>query len=115
MTTVGAHWLADANRQFRKYKALADGALAQVADDDFFRTIDPESNSIALVVKHLSGNLRSRWTNFLAADGEKADRNRDAEFEREGLDTRESLAVRWEDGWVRLFDALAALTEDAVL
>ena len=77
MTAAGNHCLADAIGQFRKYYALAGGALAQVEDADFFRTIDPESNSIALVVKHLAGNMRSRWTDFLTTDGEKPDRNRD--------------------------------------
>jgi len=82
MTATEAHWLADATLQFRKYKTLADGALAQVADADLFRTIDAESNSIALLVKHVSGNLLSRWSNFRTTDGEKPDRDRDREFER---------------------------------
>ena len=105
------HCLADAIGQFRKYYALAGGALAQVEDADFFRTIDPESNSIALIVKHLAGNMRSRWTDFLTTDGEKPDRNRDTEFEREARDTREAILERWEHGWNRLFAALAPLTE----
>ena len=80
-TDTGTRFLEDSLRQLRKYKGLADGALAQVAEPDFFRTIDPESNSIAVVMKHVSGNMRSRWTDFLTTDGEKADRNRDTEFE----------------------------------
>ena len=115
MTTVAAHWLEDAVLQFRKYKALADGALAQVEDADFFRSLDPESNSIALLVKHLAGNLRSRWTDFRTTDGEKADRNRDTEFERDAGDTRESLLSRWEAGWAALFAALAPLSEKDLL
>lgn len=115
MTTVGGHWLEDAVLQFRKYKALGDGALAQVADADFFRTLDLESNSVALLVKHLTGNLRSRWTDFRTTDGEKPDRHRDAEFERDGADTRESLMARWEAGWALLFAALAPLSEKDLL
>lgn len=114
-TTVAAHWLEDAARQFRKYKALADGALAQVDDADFFRTLDPESNSIALVVKHLAGNLLSRWTDFQTTDGEKPGRDRDTEFERDAADSRASLIARWEAGWAALFAALAPLSEKDLL
>ena len=115
MTTLGEHWLEDAVRQLRKYKALADGALAQVAEADFFRTIDPESNSIALVVKHMAGNMRSRWTDFRTTDGEKPGRNRDGEFELGAADTREDLRARWEAGWALLFSALAPLSEKDLL
>ncbi|HKD20032.1 MAG TPA: DUF1572 family protein [Thermoanaerobaculia bacterium] len=109
MTAVAEAWLADALRQFRKYKAMAEAALAQVDDADFFRTIDSESNSIAIVVKHLAGNMQSRWTDFLRSDGEKAGRNRDAEFERDASDTRESLLERWEAGWAVTFAAIEPL------
>ncbi|MEX0879631.1 MAG: DUF1572 family protein [Thermoanaerobaculia bacterium] len=109
-TPMGALFLEDALLQFHKYKALADGALAQVAEGDLFRTIDSESNSIALVMKHLAGNMRSRWTDFLTTDGEKADRDRDAEFELGTEDTRVRILDRWEAGWRLLFDALAPLT-----
>jgi len=115
MSAVETHWIADAILQFRKYKKLADGALAQVADGDFVRTLDPESNSIALVVKHMAGNLRSRWTDFLTADGEKPDRRRDEEFEARSTDSRESLMAAWEAGWATLFDALASLRDDDLL
>jgi len=115
MTTITEAWLADALLQFRKYKALAEAALAQVEDADFFRTIDPESNSIALVVKHLANNMRSRWTDFLTTDGEKPDRNRDSEFEREASDTRESLRARWETGWALTFSAIEPLREADLL
>ena len=108
-TEAAAHFLDDAIRQFRKYKALADGALAQIADADLFRTIDSESNSIALVVKHLSGNMRSRWTDFLTSDGEKPDRNRDREFELEAGDTGARILAGWESGWKLLFGALESL------
>jgi hypothetical protein len=115
VTSVAAHWLEDVVLQFHKYKALGDGALAQVEDADFFRTLDPESNSIAIVVKHLAANLRSRWTDFLTTDGEKPDRHRDTEFERDGADTRESLLAGWEAGWTLLFAALAPLSEKDLL
>ena len=94
--------------QCRKYKAMADGAMAQITPEQFFHALDPEANSIALLVKHVSGNQRSRWTNFLASDGEKPDRDRDGEFEVRG-DTKESLMARWESGWKLFFDALAPL------
>jgi uncharacterized protein DUF1572 len=115
MNEVEMHWIADAVLQFRKYKKLAEGALAQLADADFFRTIDPESNSVALIVKHLAGNLRSRWTDFLTADGEKSDRRRDEEFEARPTDSRESLMSAWEAGWAALFEALAPLEADDLL
>jgi Protein of unknown function (DUF1572) len=113
--TPGDHWIADTILQFRKYKTLGEGALAQVEDTDFFRTLDPESNSIALLVKHIASNMRSRWTDFLTTDGEKPDRNRDEEFEARSSDTRASLLAAWEAGWTLLFDALGALDEDALL
>jgi hypothetical protein len=77
---IEQHYLDDALRQLRKLKTQADQALAQTADDDLFATLDPESNSIALIMKHVAGNMRSRWTDFLTSDGEKPDRERDREF-----------------------------------
>jgi hypothetical protein len=103
-------FLEDAILQLRKYKGLADGALAQVADDDLFRSVDAESNSIAIVMKHISGNMRSRWTDFLTTDGEKPDRDRDTEFETEDGDTRASIGKRWEEGWRLLFAAVEGLS-----
>jgi hypothetical protein len=105
-------WRADVERQFRKLKALADGAMAQVPAEDLFAVPGPEENSIALVVKHVAGNMRSRWTGFLVTDGEKADRNRDAEFVREPSDTPESIRRRWEEGWALLFGVLASLRDE---
>ena len=102
--------LEDARREFWSLRRLADRALEQVSDRDFFETLDPESNSLAVLVKHLGGNLRSRWTDFLATDGEKPDRRRDTEFELDGADTRPSLRERWDAGWQALFDTLEALT-----
>lgn len=102
---------ADAIRSFRNYKNLAERAIDQVPDDEFFAKIDDESNSIALIVKHIAGNLRSRWTDFLTSDGEKPDRHRDTEFELI-QDTRESLMEFWEDGWQTLFNSVAPLTPE---
>lgn len=95
---------------FRYYKKLGEGAMAQVADEQLFVTLDPEMNSIALIVKHMAGNLRSRWTDFLTSDGEKPDRNRDSEFEGPPT-TRAALMEMWEGGWDRLFGALEPLSE----
>ena len=112
MADLGREFLKDSLSEFRKYKGFADKAVEQVADTDFFRQIDPESNSIAIVMKHITGNLRSRWTDFLTTDGEKPDRNRDMEFEREQDDTRETILALWESGWRRLFAALEPLSDD---
>jgi hypothetical protein len=109
---LGTHYLEHAVREFRGLKALADGALRQTSDGDFFRTLDPDGNSIAIQVKHVAGNLRSRWTDFLTTDGEKPDRRRDSEFEREPADSRTALMQRWEDGWRILFDTLASLRSE---
>lgn len=98
----------DTIEAFRGYKKLAERAIDQVSDDEFFRTIDPESNSIALTVKHIAGNLHSRWTDFLTSDGEKPDRNRDTEFEIIG-DSREGLMAYWESSWETLFDSVGSL------
>jgi len=103
-------YLEDALAVFRQYKRLAEGAMAQVSDDQLNAVLDPEMNSIAVIVKHMAGNMRSRWTNFLSSDGEKPDRNRDSEF-IEPPATREELIRLWEDGWARLFAALEPLSE----
>jgi len=96
---------------FRTYKAMAEKAMAQVSDDQYFEQIDAESNSIALIVKHLAGNLRSRWTNLFTADGEKPDRDRDGEFVAEGADTRGSLEARWQEAWKITLAALEGLSD----
>ena len=103
-------YLKDSTDLFHYYKKLGDRAMAQCPDGDLFATLDAESNSIAVIVKHLAGNMRSRWTDFLTTDGEKPDRNRDTEFE-EAPANRTALLELWERGWKHLFDALAALTE----
>lgn len=96
---------------FRSYKELAERAMAQVSDERFFQAIDADANSIATIAKHIGGNLRSRWTNFLTSDGEKADRNRDAEFVADD-DTRASVTEFWERGWTILFESLRSLTTE---
>ncbi len=102
---------ADAIASFRNYKKLAERAIGQIDDEQFFEQIDPESNSIAVIVKHIAGNALSRWRDFLTTDGEKPDRHRDLEFELVD-DDREKLLGLWERGWQTLFDAIEPLTED---
>jgi hypothetical protein len=106
--TLAESYLRDVRSRFGGIKKLADRALAQVSDEDFFRMLDPESNSIALLMKHLAGNMRSRWTDFLTTDGEKPDRNRDSEFLSEGEDRR-SVTEAWDAAWKIFFDTLASL------
>src|SRR6187399_1406333 len=110
--TIIENYKADTLQSFRNYKKLAERALEQVSDDDFFRQIDPESNSVATIVKHIAGNLHSRWRDFLTTDGEKPDRCRDGEFIAFDNDSRESLMQFWESGWQTLFDAIEPLTVD---
>lgn len=112
---IAKAYLDESFRTFRGYKRMADGALAQVDDEEFFRLIDPESNSIALLVKHMAGNLRSRWTDFLVSDGEKPDRNRDQEFEAGAADTRQELMRRWEHGWTTTFNTIQSLKPEDIL
>jgi uncharacterized damage-inducible protein DinB len=102
----------DIAAEFRKHKSLADRAMAVLSDDEFTRRPGDAVNPVALIVKHLAGNLTSRWTDFLSADGEKPTRNRDGEFELGDADTRADLMAAWERGWQTLFDALARLTAD---
>lgn len=110
MNEIAANYHRDAIASFRNYKKLADRATGQVSDEEFFVAIDAESNSIAVIVKHIAGNLHSRWRDFLTTDGEKPDRDRDTEFEMIG-DTRESLMQFWESGWRTLFENVEPLTE----
>ena len=102
-------YIEDVLSLLRYYKRLAERAIEQVTDEQLFATIDKEANSIAVIVKHMAGNMRSRWTDFLTTDGEKPDRDRDSEF----IDppaTREDLMAMWEDGWSRVFSAIEPLT-----
>jgi uncharacterized damage-inducible protein DinB len=108
---AGADYLRGAIAELRKYRRLAEAAIAQVPEEHFFSTIGPESNSIAIVMKHIAGNMRSRWTDFLTADGEKPDRQRDSEFEREGGDDPAGVRRRWDAGWEALFAAVEPLSE----
>jgi hypothetical protein len=103
-------FVEDALAIFRQYKQLGEKAMAQVTDEQLFTTIDRESNSIAIIVKHLTGNMRSRWTDFLTSDGEKPTRKRDNEF-TDPADTREDLLRDWEQGWACVFAAIEPLTD----
>lgn len=107
--TIATAYLDEAFRGFRGYRRMAEGALNQLSDEDFFYLPDPESNSLALLVKHLAGNLRSRWTDFLATDGEKPDRNRDQEFILDVADTRDALMRRWDESFNRVLDTINGL------
>ena len=101
----------DARDLLRYYKRLGDKAIEQCPDPGLFTAIDSESNSIAIIIKHMAGNMRSRWTDFLTTDGEKPDRNRDSEFET-SPQTRAALVVLWEAGWKICLDSLDALTDN---
>jgi hypothetical protein len=103
-------YLTDSIDLFRYYKNLGERAMAQCPDEGLFTVLDAESNSIAIIVKHIAGNMRSRWTDFLTSDGEKPDRNRDTEFEAPPT-TRAELLELWERGWRLLFDALEQLSD----
>lgn len=103
-----AAYLESARKQFLYYKTLGEKAIAQLADDQLGYSPDPDTNSIAVIVKHLAGNMRSRWTDFLTSDGEKPWRDRDAEFEGD-YPNREALLADWNDGWNCLFTALDSL------
>jgi len=104
------NYLEDSLTLFRYYKKLAEDAMAQVTDEELTRVLDGEMNSIALIVKHMAGNMRSRWRDFLSTDGEKPDRNRDSEFVDPPA-TREALRTVWEAGWNYVFGALGPLAE----
>ncbi|MGC2300480.1 MAG: DUF1572 domain-containing protein [Acidobacteriaceae bacterium] len=103
-------YLEDARTLFAYYKKLGERAMNQLTDSQLFTTLDGEANSIAIIVKHMSGNMLSRWTDFLTTDGEKPTRNRDSEFEAPPA-TRAALLATWESGWACLFAALEPLTD----
>src|SRR6266704_5513553 len=107
--SMAQHYLADAIKTFCYYKKLAEGAFAQIEDEDLFKTLDEESNSIAVNMKHLAGNMLSRWTGFLNTDGEKPERNRDMEFIMLPETTKEDVLAYWEKGWQSVFDAVEPL------
>jgi hypothetical protein len=103
-------FLCSAKKQFEYYKMIGEKTFCQLTDDQIFQQLNEESNSIAAIVKHLSGNMRSRWTDFLTTDGEKEWRNRDSEFEND-ITNRNDLLERWNIGWTCLFNTLNTLTE----
>lgn len=105
-------FLDEARQRFAECQSLVDRAIAQLDDAQFFATLDVESNSVALIVKHIAGNMRSRWTDFLTTDGEKPDRHRDSEFILEAGDTRASLLERLDEGWRLVFGAIDGLSSD---
>jgi Protein of unknown function (DUF1572) len=103
--------IMDAARdELQKIKKLADKSIAQLDDEQLWVKLDPEANSVAILMRHMAGNMRSRWTDFLTSDGEKPDRHRDQEFEEPAID-RQALVAEWEDGWGRVFAALDPLTD----
>jgi Protein of unknown function (DUF1572) len=111
---VAAHYLEEAARQLRGHKRMGEGAIAQLSDEELFHCIDAESNSVAIVVKHIAGNMRSRFTDFLTADGEKPNRHRDTEFILDSDTTRADVINCWEQGWKTVFDALGSLRPEDV-
>jgi len=110
MSTESSPILTDVLDELQKIKKLADKAIEQLSDEQLHVTIDPEANSVAIIMRHMAGNMRSRWVNFLTDDGEKATRMRDREFEDPGQ-TRAELLAEWEHGWQCVFDALTPLTD----
>ncbi len=114
-TDLASHYLDEAQRQFRGHKRMAEGAMAQLRDEDFFVTLDPEANSVAILVKHLAGNMRSRFTDFLTSDGEKPGRFRDREFELGAGTTRAEVMKWWEEGWNCVFAAIESLKPEDVM
>jgi hypothetical protein len=109
---ASAHYLTDLLQQIERHNSLASGAIAQLSDEDFFRVIDPESNSVAVVMRHVAGNLRSRFTDFLTTDGEKPDRHRDAEFDMPAGTSRKTIEADWEKGLRTFASAVGALTAE---
>ncbi len=105
-------YLRDIITTYRTYKSMGEKSLAQVADADLHRLIDPEANSVAIIVKHMAGNLRSRFTDFLTADGEKPDRNRDGEFEMPERMSREELMRAWDTSWSIALSSIEALAPE---
>lgn len=111
MNKTGTDYLASSIAIFRQYKALAEKAMTQLSDESLLWQPNEESNSIYLVIKHMSGNMLSRWTDFLTSDGEKPWRNRDSEFEQPAQLSRAEIMQEWEKGWQCVFNALEPLTE----
>ncbi len=115
MTDLAAYYLEEIKRQFRGHHRMGEKALAQLEEHQFFIAIDPESNSIAALVKHVAGNARSRFTDFLTTDGEKPDRFRDQEFEISATTTREEVMRWWEQAWSYVFAAIDELKPEDIM
>ena len=115
MADIAAHYLDEARRQMRGHKRMGEGAMAQLRDEDFFVTLDAESNSVAILVKHLAGNMRSRFTDFLTSDGEKPDRFRDHEFEVMSSTARAEVMKWWEQGWACVLGAIETLNPEDMM
>jgi hypothetical protein len=115
MNDLAMHYLEEARRQFRGQKRMGETAMAQLRDEDFFVALDAESNSIAVLVKHIAGNMRSRFTDFLTSDGEKPDRFRDREFEITSAATRAEVMKWWEEGWAIVLATVESLKPEDVV
>ncbi len=115
MMDAASHYLEEARRQLHGHKRMGEGAMAQLKDEEFFFSLDPESNSVAVLVKHLAGNMRSRFTDFLTSDGEKPDRFRDREFEVTPATMRADVMRWWEEGWACVFGAVDPLKPEDVM
>ena len=113
-TTLGQAYLESAIKRFMTYKVLGDMTFSQLEENDFHYKPNDQSNSIAVIINHMSGNMLSRWTNFLTEDGEKPGRNRDEEFSEPNTGKDQLLAL-WEKGWACLLDTLRSLTEEDLL
>ena len=112
MSDLGSHYIDEVFRGLRGHKRLADDAIAQLTDEQFFAQPDPESNSVAIIVKHMAGSFRSRFTDFLTSDGEKPDRNRDQEFLMAADTGRDELLRWWEQNWQLVFEVINTLQAD---
>ena len=110
MPGTNSAFLTESLRTFRGYKTRTESAFSQLGPEDWFRLIDPEANSIAIIVKHIAGNMRSRWTDFLTSDGEKSNRDRDSEFVLDSSTTPEHVLLWWNQGWNLVFAAIEPLT-----
>ena len=110
MNTDTGQIIKDIGFVYQQQRRLAENAAGQLSDEEFFRALDAESNSVAVIMKHVGGNLRSRWTDFLTTDGEKPDRDRDGEFEIHAGDSRAALMEKWQLGWTRVLGSLGGLT-----
>lgn len=111
---ISAHYLEEIQRQFRGYKRMGEDAIAQLKDEELFVAIDKEANSVAIIIKHLAGNMCSRFTDFLTTDGEKPERHRDQEFEMINTPTRADVMRSWEAGWACVFGALETVKPEGL-